>query len=293
MVSGAGGMIGSALLPALADRGHDVTRLVRRRAREGEVQWDPAAGRLEADELRDVDAAVHLSGETLDGRWTKAKKRRILDSRLDSTTLLAETLGRLERAKVLVCASAVGYYGDGGDRELTEADPSGEGFLAAVVRQWEEAAEPARRAGVRVVNTRFGVILSPDGGALKKMLLPFRLGIGGPFGRGRQYMSWIAIDDVVGVILRALEMDDLSGPVNAMAPNPVTNREFARTLGRVLGRPAVLPVPAPALRLVIGEFAQEGLLWGQRAVPARLLESGYAFRHPELEGALRHLLDKP
>ena len=191
-----------------------------------------------------------------------------------------------------MCASGVGYYGDGGDRELTEECPQGQGFLAEVVRVWEQAAAPAADAGIRVVNLRFGIVLSARGGALGQMLTPFKLGVGGPFGRGRQHMSWIAIDDIVGAALFALATESLAGPDNATSPNPVTNGEFARTLGRVLRRPAVLPVPPPVLRLLLGQFADEGLLYSQRAVPARLLESGYSLRFPELETALRHVLNR-
>jgi uncharacterized protein (TIGR01777 family) len=293
VVSGAGGLIGSALVPALRDDGHEVTRLVRGREEPGATRWDPAAGVLEAASLEGVDAAVHLSGETVGQRWTDAAKERILSSRRDSTLLLAETLAALEpRPKVLVSSSAVGYYGDGGDRELTEDSPPGEGFLADAVRVWEEASAPAAQAGIRVANTRFGIVLSPRGGALGRMLTPFKLGVGGPFGSGRQYMSWVAIDDLVGAVRHALATDAMSGPVNVTAPEPVTNKEFVRTLGRVLGRPAVLPVPPPALRLLLGQFAEEGLLYSQRVAPARLLESGFTFAFPRLEPALRHLLGK-
>jgi uncharacterized protein (TIGR01777 family) len=294
LVSGASGLIGSALVPALRGDGHTVTPLVRGRDEPGAVRWDPAGGVLDPAAVEGVDAAVHLAGETIDGRWTDAKKKRIMDSRRDSTRLLAETLARLERRpQVLVSASAVGYYGNGGDQELTEESPSGEGFLAEVVRVWEEASTPAAAAGVRVANTRFGIVLSPKGGALGRMLTPFKLGLGGPFGSGRQYMSWIALDDLVGALRHVIGTEALSGPINTTAPEPVTNKDFARTLGRVLGRPALVPVPPPALRLALGQFAEEGLLFSQRAVPKRLLDSGYTFRFPQLEPALRHLLEKP
>jgi uncharacterized protein (TIGR01777 family) len=235
---------------------------------------------------------VHLSGETVAGRWSADKKKRILESRTGSTRLLAETLTGLEqRPSVLVCASAVGYYGNCGDEQVTEGSPAGSGFLADVVRQWEAAAEPARAAGMRVVSLRFGVVLSPEGGALQRMLLPFKLGVGGTIGSGDQYMSWVAIDDVVGAVRHALENEQLSGPVNTTAPEPVTNRQFTKTLGRVLGRPTVMRLPGPALRLALGEFSTE-VLNGQRVLPARLTESGYRLHYPQLEGALRHLLEK-
>jgi uncharacterized protein len=293
LVSGSTGFIGSALVPRLAAAGHRVIRLVRSRPEESEdaFLWDPEAGTIDAAALAGVDAAVHLSGETVAGRWTEAKKKRILESRVKSTRLLSESLARVDPSPaVLVCASAIGYYGDSGDERLTERNPGGAGFLADVVRGWEAAASPAAEGGIRVVNLRSGIVLSASGGALERMLLPFRLGLGGSFGDGSQYMSWIALDDELGVIEHALAVQQLSGPVNAVAPNPVTNREFAKTLGRVLGRPAVVRTPAVALRVALGEFAQESLLAGQRAVPERLLESGYQFRHPELERALRHLL---
>jgi uncharacterized protein (TIGR01777 family) len=293
LVSGASGLVGSALVRSLEAEGNRVTRLVRSAAAQGdEVGWDPGAGRLDPSAIEGIEAAVHLSGESVAGRWSAAKKERILESRTGSTRLLAETLAGLEqRPSVLVCASAVGYYGDRGDEELTERSPAGSGFLADVVRQWEAAAEPARAAGIRVVSLRFGVVLSPDGGALRRMLPPFRLGVGGRIGGGDQYMSWVAIDDVVGAVQHALETEQLSGPVNATAPEPVTNSEFTKTIGRVLGRPTLMRVPGPALRLALGEFSSE-VLNGQRVLPARLMESGYRFRYPQLEGALRNLLGK-
>jgi uncharacterized protein (TIGR01777 family) len=293
VVSGASGLIGSALVPALVGEGDPVTRLVRspRQGGADTLRWDPDAGALDPARLDGIDAVVHLSGETVAGRWNEAKKTRIMESRRRSTRLLAETVARLERPpQVFVSASAVGYYGNGGAEPLTEESPAGEGFLAEVVREWEAATRPAAEAGTRVVNLRFGIVLSREGGALAQMLTPFRLGVGGPLGSGRQYMSWIAIDDVVGALRHALSTADLSGPVNASAPTPVTSKEFARTLGRVLRRPALLPVPPFALRVLFGEFADEGLLWSQRALPAKLTASGYSFHFPELEGALRQVL---
>jgi uncharacterized protein (TIGR01777 family) len=296
LVSGSTGLIGSALVSALARDGERVVRLVRSPVedREAELRWDPTGADLDAGRLRELgpDAVVHLAGESIGGRWTAARKARIRDSRVQGTRLLSERIASLERRPgVLVCASAVGYYGDRGDEVLDESSRPGSTFLAQVTQAWEAAAEPARAAGIRVVNLRLGIVLSKRGGALGRMLPLFRLGLGGPLGSGRQYMSWVALDDVVDVIRHALVTATLDGPVNTASPNPVTNREFARTLGRVLGRPAVMPAPAFALRLVLGELGGE-LLGGQRVDPGRLLASGYEFRNPQLEPALRAILDK-
>ena len=294
LVTGSHGLIGSALTTALETGGHSVRRLIRSApAGESEFRWDPDAGRLDPAALEGLDGVVHLSGETVAGRWTSSKKKRILESRVKSTMHLSEALARLERPpSVLVSASAVGYYGDRGDELLTESSTPGSGFLADVVKQWEAASEPAERAGIRVVRTRFGIVLSSVGGALKTMLPLFRLGLGGKLGSGRQYMSWIAIDDVAGAIGQALADESLSGPVNTVAPNPVTNEEFTRTLGRVLHRPTVFAVPSIALRLALGEFATESALGGARVVPAKLSAAGYEFRHQQLEQALRHVLGR-
>lgn len=296
LLSGSSGLVGSALVPFLTDAGHQVIRLVRSQPRlEGaEIRWDPEAGDIDAAGLKGLDAAVHLAGESIAaGRWTAAKKARILESRVKGTRLLAEALAGLEQPpKVLVSASAVGYYGDRGEEILREESDSGSAFLSEVCRQWEAATGPAAAGGIRVVNLRFGIILSAAGGALPRLLTPFRLGLGGTLGSGKQFMSWIAIDDVIGVILHALTTETLRGPVNAVAPQPVTNREFTKTLGRVLERPTLFPIPAFAARLAFGEMADELLLASQRVEPARLLASGYRFQFPELEGALRHLLGK-
>jgi uncharacterized protein len=293
LVTGASGFVGSALVPALTTGGHSVRRLVRRvPAGADEYRWDPSAGDVEPAALEGLDAVVHLAGETVAGRWTDDKKERILRSRVNGTRTLSEALAGLEgRPRVLVTASAIGYYGDRGDEQLTEQSSSGDGFLAEVVREWEAASGPAEQAGIRVVRLRFGIVLSPAGGALKTMLTPFRLGVAGRLGSGRQWMSWISIDDVVGAIQHALVTDELAGVANTVAPNPVTNAEFTKTLGRVLGRPTLLPVPGAALRLALGEFSQEALS-STRVVPRRLLESGYEFRHPDLEQALRHVLGR-
>jgi uncharacterized protein (TIGR01777 family) len=291
LVTGSHGLIGSAVAETLQHDGDSVRRLVRSAPTGGsEFRWDPARGHIDERALDGLDAVVHLSGESVAGRWTASKKARIVESRVNSTRLLSEALGKLaRRPRVLVVASAVGYYGDRGEETLTEASAPGSGFLADVVKQWEAASAPAEEAGIRVVRTRFGIVLSPAGGALGTMLRPFRLGLGGKIGSGRQYMSWVAIDDVAGAIQRALVDESLSGPVNVVAPNPVTNQEFTRTLGAVLHRPTVLAVPAPALRLALGEFATE-VIGGARVLPARLDAAGYEFRRPRLEGALRHLL---
>jgi uncharacterized protein (TIGR01777 family) len=293
LVSGARGLIGSALGPALTTGGHTLRRLVRGTPTgERDHRWDPAAGTVDPAALDGVDAVVHLAGESVAGRWTKAKKERILRSRMDGTRTVSEAIARLERPpRVLVCASAIGYYGDRGDERLTEESGPGEGFLANVVREWEAASAPAEEAGIRVVRLRFGIVLSPAGGALRTMLRPFRLGLGGRLGNGRQWVSWISIDDVVGAIHHALFADKLAGVANAVAPHPVTNAELTETLGRVLRRPALLPAPTPAMRLVLGEFAED-VLGSQRVTPVCLGESGYEFRHPELEVALRHVLGR-
>jgi len=294
LVSGSSGLIGSALIPSLTAGGHSVVPLVRSTIvrRSGSVRWDPVAGALDRAALEGFDAVVHLGGEDISaGKWTAAKKARIRQSRVDSTGLLARTLASLKRPPgVLACASAIGYYGDRGDEILTEESGPGAGFLAGVCRDWEAAATPAREAGIRVVHLRFGVVLSVNGGALARMLGPFRLGMGGPLGSGRQYVSWVAIDDAVAAIGHVLSTPPLHEAVNVASPGPVTHAEFARALGRVLGRPTVLPMPAFAVRLMFGEMGDELILSSQRLSPTRLLSSGYEFRFPQLPGALRHLL---
>jgi uncharacterized protein (TIGR01777 family) len=295
-VTGASGLIGSALVPFLTTGGHAVMRMVRGRAGEGEAAWNYEHGRIDAAKLEGLDAVVHLAGENIAVRWTEQRRRRILDSRAIGTRFVAETLARLRRPpRVLVSASAIGIYGNRGDEVLTEASPilaESSDFLTQAGREWEAATEPARAAGIRVVRLRFGIVLTPAGGALGRMLVPFRLGAGGPLGSGRQWMSWIAIDDLQGAIHHALMTDSLAGAVNVTAPNPVTSSTFASTLGRVLQRPAMIPVPALVLRLAFGEMADAALLSSARVVPARLQESGYAFRYPELEAALRFVLGR-
>lgn len=296
MVTGSTGLVGSALIPHLARGGHSVPRLVRSKKRlaQDEVGWDPATGAIDTAGLEGLDAVVHLAGESIaSGRWTSDKKAKIRDSRVNGTRLLAETLSRLAKPpKVLVSVSAIGYYGDRGEETLVEESGPGIGFLAGVCRAWEAAAEPAAQSGIRVVHPRIGVVLSPVGGALRMMLPPFKMGIGGKIGSGEQYMSWISLDELIGVIQHVLTVETLAGAVNAVAPRPVTNLEFTKSLGRVLSRPTMMPLPAFAARLALGEMAEELLLASARVEPARLLASGYKFRHPELEGALRHLLGK-
>jgi len=292
LVSGASGLVGAVLVPTLEAGGHKIRRLVRRAPGGTEVRWDPEAGGVDAAGIEGCEAVVHLAGENIAaGRWTAAKKQRIRDSRVKGTQALARALaGMPHPPKVLVCASAIGYYGDRGADLMREDSARGQGFLAEVCADWEAAALPAAQKGIRVVHLRFGVVLSRAGGALAKMLLPFRLGVGGIIGSGRQYMSWLHIHDAVGVIQHALTADRLRGPVNAVSPNPVTNLEFTRALGRVLLRPTLLPMPAFAARLAFGEMADELLLSSTRVEPVRLQAVNYPFLHPWLDDALRQLL---
>ncbi len=294
-ISGASGLIGSALAGLLTTGGHEVMRLVRRAAAgPDEIAWDPERSRVDDAALARVDAVVHLAGAGIaDRRWTEARKRLILDSRVRGTRLLAEALARLQpRPAVLVSASAVGIYGDRGDELLDEQSPPGGDFLAAVCRAWEAAAAPAAAAGMRVVHPRFGIVLSPAGGALARMLPPFRAGIGGPLAGGRHWMSAIPIDDVAGALLHCLLRADLAGPVNLAGPEPLTNAAFTKALADVLHRPAVLPVPALALRLAFGELADHALLVSQRVLPRALAGSDYQFRHPDIPAALRFVLGR-
>jgi uncharacterized protein (TIGR01777 family) len=298
-VTGASGLIGTALVRRLAAEGHQVLRLTHSRpSGPDQLQWDPMAGRLDPDALAKADAVVHLAAANIGDklRWTARTKREILQTRVEGTGLVARTMAELAQVpggpRVLVCASGAHYYGDRGDEVLTEASSGGRGFLADVVRQWEAAADPAREAGLRVVHLRTGPVQDMAGGGLPKQVPIFRLGVGGRFGSGRQWLSWIALDDIAGAYLHVLAREDLDGPVNAVAPNPVTNAEFTATLARILRRPAVLHVPAFAPRLVLGEFADEMLFTSIRARPARLQATGYRFRFPELEPALRHTLGR-
>lgn len=293
LISGASGLIGSTLARSSTESGHEVIRLVRSPPGPGQaaIAWDPAAEQLDAAALEGFDAVVHLAGENIaGGRWTRGKKERIRDSRVRGTRLLSRTLARLSSPPgVFASASAIGYYGDRGDKELDEASPAGSGFLAEVCRDWEAATRPAAEAGIRVARLRLGVVLAAGGGALAGMLPPFRWGLGGRLGSGRQYMSWITLDDVTGAIDHVVHSHALEGPINLVAPQPVTNRQFTATLGRVLHRPTLLPAPALVLRLMLGEMADALLLASARVVPRRLLDSGYRFHDPELPGALRRM----
>ncbi len=293
LVGGATGLVGGALVNYLTASRIEILRLSRSSSPAGEptVRWDPAAGRLPAAELEGVDAVVHLAGETITGRWTEAKKSRIRSSRIDGTRLLSQTLAGLQRPpKVLICASAVGFYGDRGEETCTEQSAPGQGFLTDVVTEWEAATTAAKEAGIRVVHLRIGVVLSPSGGALAKMLLPFRLGLGGRIGSGRQYMSWVTLDDLVRMIDHLITHDEVCGVVNAVAPQAVTNAAFTRSLGRALRRPAVLPVPAFLIRLLFGEMGRSLLLSSTRVEPVVLGTSGYEFVHPTLDEALVELV---
>lgn len=300
IVTGSTGLIGSALVQSLTAEGHEVTRLVRGESSMDAnndvrvAQWDLAKGKVDAAKLEGHTAVVHLAGESVaQGRWTPEKKARIRDSRVQGTGLLAETLKSLAQPpSTLVCASAIGYYGNRGDEVLREESPAGTDFLAGVCREWEAAAAPAAVVGVRIVHLRIGIVLSPAGGALAKLLTAFKMGAGGKVGSGKQYMSWIALDDVIGAIYHALRTEDLAGPVNTVAPHPVMNGEFTGTLGRVLDRPTVFSVPAFAARLAFGEMADALLLSSARVEPTRLLTTNYRFLYPELEAALRYLLGK-
>lgn len=294
LVTGASGLVGRALVAFLSTGGHEVVRLVRRAAGPGEITWHPERGELDPRALEGFDAVVHLAGEGIaDGRWSEARKASILESRELGTSLLARALASCAKPpEVLVSASAIGYYGDRPDGPVDEDSPSGEGFLPEVCRRWEAATEPARAAGVRVVNLRLGVVLSPRGGALARLLTPFELGLGGPVGDGRQGMSWIALDDVLGAVQHAIFTPALEGPVNATAPAPESNAEFARALGAVLGRPALLPLPAAAVEAIFGEMGRAVLLEGARVLPTRLLDTGFVFECPVLPVALRHELGR-
>jgi uncharacterized protein len=296
VVTGSGGLIGTALRSALERAGHRMVPMVRSQAAGDAIGWDPDHGRIDAGGLEGVGAVVHLAGEGIGAkRWNDAQKITIKESRVRGTVLLAETLAKLNRPpKVLLSGSAVGYYGDRGDEVLTESSRAGEGFLAGVCVAWEAAAAPAKDAGIRVSHLRTGIVLSAAGGALAKMLPPFRVGLGGRLGPGRQWMSWISIDDEAGAIVHLLADDAPAGAVNLTGPNPVTNADFTAALGRALRRPAVIPVPQIALKAALGgEMAQELLLNSQRALPTRLLDSGYTFAHPEVGDALRTVLSRP
>ncbi len=293
-ISGASGLVGSALSFALRARGDKVTRLVRRVAsRTGdEARWDPAAGRVDIDVLEGHDAVVHLAGEPIASwRWGDAKKERIRSSRVEGTNLLANALSQLESPPdVMICASAIGFYGSRPGEQLDESSAPGEGFLANVAVEWEAACAPVSEAGIRIVNTRFGVIVDRDDALITRQLPLARIGLGGRVGNGKQHISWVATDDVIGAILHAIDRSEIAGPINVTSPNPVTNKEFAQTLSRAVGRPAVGWMPGLMAKLVFGEMGRELILADQNVRPDRLLESGYQFLHPKLETALRAAL---
>lgn len=291
-ITGSTGLIGEGLVSALRAGGHRVVRLVRRAPGNGEVFWDPGAGKIDSAGLAGIDAAVNLAGDNIAaGRWNADKKRSIFESRVNGTRLLCEALADLHpKPKTLVSASAIGYYGDRGSRVLGETDAPGNDFLSKVCREWEAATMPAADRGIRVVLARIGAVLTPSGGALAKMLMPFKLGLGGRIGSGTQYMSWISLEDAVNAIVFALENENLDGPVNVTAPQPVTNAVFTKTLGSVLGRPTLLPMPAFAARAVLGEMADALLLSSARVQPGRLEQEGFKFKHPSLEAALKDML---
>jgi uncharacterized protein (TIGR01777 family) len=292
LIAGASGLVGSALIPALEAEGADVTRLVRTSAGAGEIEWHPNNDQIDASKLEGFDAIMNFAGENIaGGRWTDDQKRKIHDSRVNGTHLLSEAIAGLkQQPKVFLCASATGIYGDRDDETLDEQSDSGGGFLAGVCREWEQATEPAAAAGVRTVNLRFGPIIAREGGMLAKLLTPFKMGMGGKVGSGKQYISWVAIDDAVGAIKLALKDESIRGPLNIVSPHPVTNEEFTKTLGHVLSRPTALSVPAFAARLAFGEMADEMLLTSQRVIPKRLNDAGYEFEYPELESAFRKYL---
>ncbi len=296
VITGSSGLVGTNLITHLAAHSHDIVRMARGTGAttDSTVHWDPEAGEIDAVGLEGCDAVVHLAGESIaNRRWSAAQKDRIRDSRVSGTTLLCETLANLEsKPQVLVSASAIGFYGDRGDYVCDESAACGTGFLPDVCVAWEAATEPALRAGIRIVNIRTGIVLSRDGGALAKMLLPFQFGLGGVVGSGKQFWSWITLHDLIKAIDHCITTDGLRGPVNAVAPKAVTNYEFTKTLGRVIRRPTIFPMPAFAARLVLGEMADALLLASTHVVPKRLLETGFHFEFPELEPGLRKVLTR-
>ena len=293
-VSGWTGLVGTAFCKAAKSAGHQIIPMIRSKsgAGDGSVYWNHESGEIDSEALAEADAVVHLAAENIaTGRWNAEKKKRIRDSRAKGTKLIASAMASLDGGpRTFVSASAIGYYGSRGDEVMTEDSSLGPGFLAEVCRDWEVASQPAMDAGIRTVNLRIGVVLSSEGGALQKMLLPFKLGVGGNIGDGKQYMSWIAIDDLAEAIRHVVESEDASGPINAVSPNPVTNAAFTKTLGKVLRRPTLLPMPAFAAKLALGEMAEELLLSSTRVQPTKLAESGFKFAYPELEMALNHEL---
>ncbi len=292
-ITGSSGLIGTSLVSFLSEKSVAVSKILRENPEDDDISWKPEDGDWNSAFTEGVDGIVHLAGENIaSGKWTRKKKEKIRNSRIEGTKRLCEHILKLPTPpSVLVCASAIGYYGNRGVEFLNEGSSRGSGFLPDVCLDWEEAAESVSKAGIRVVNVRFGIVLSKYGGALAKMMTPFKIGMGGKIGSGTQYMSWVAMDDVTGAIYHTLITDSLKGPVNVTAPNPVTNKEFTNTLGEVLKRPAVVPMPAFAAKLAFGEMAKDLLLASTKVAPKSLSDSGYEFQYPELENALRHILD--
>ena len=288
-IAGASGLVGSALIPSLTNDGAAITRLVRGAAKSGEIEWHPNQDQLDEQTLAGFDVIINLAGENIaGGRWTDEQKRKIRDSRVGGTHLLSEAIAKMDvKPSAFICASATGIYGDRDDETLDEQSESGGGFLAGVCREWEKACEPAIKAAVRVVNLRLGPILGREGGMLSKLLTPFKMGMGGKVGSGKQYISWVALDDVVNAIKLAISNQTIRGPVNIVSPNPVTNEEFTRTLGHVLNRPTALAMPAFAARLAFGEMADEMLLASQKVLPKKLMSMGFEFKFAQLEAAFR------
>jgi uncharacterized protein (TIGR01777 family) len=290
LISGSTGFIGTKLVSCLQSSGHEVTRLVRHSGDAG-LLWNPYKNEVDISRLEGYDAFVHLSGESINGRWTKSKKKKIMDSRVVSTRFLAECISKLKNPpKSFISASAIGYYGNRGDEELTESSSGGTGFLAEVCKAWEEGTKPIEEKGIRVVNIRTGLVLSPEGGALKQLLFPFKMGVGGVIGSGKQWWSWITLNDLLSIYQYSIENNEVKGVVNAAAPNSVTNKIFVKTLGKVLNRPTIFPLPSFIVKLVFGEMGVELLLSGQHVIPAKLSESGFKFEQTELESALRIML---
>jgi uncharacterized protein (TIGR01777 family) len=295
LITGSSGLVGSALISFLEKNKQDIYKLVRVRADllTHEIAWDPQRGIMNPSRLEGLDAVVHLAGENIMGFWTEAKKKRIRDSRVKGTQLLCQALCQLQKLpSVLICASAVGYYGDRGNEILTEQSPRGEGFLAGVCEEWEEATRLAAEKGIRTLNLRFGMVLSSQGGALQQMLPIFKSGLGGQMGSGSQYVSWITIDDLVRIVDYALNRESLAGPLNAVTPYPVTNTELTKALGHVLHRPTLMSMPAFMVKLIFGELGKELLLSSARVEPKKLEDEGFQFEYPQLEEALRYLLNR-
>ena len=291
-IAGSSGLVGSALIPVLKKLGAQITRLVRSQPKAGEIEWHPNLDEVSSRLLEGFEVIINFAGESIaGGRWTDDQKRKIRDSRVNGTHLLSEAIAKLTRKpRVFVCASATGIYGDRDDELLDEQSESGGGFLAGVCREWEKACEPAIKAGTRVVNLRFGPIIAREGGMLAKLLTPFKMGMGGKVGSGKQFISWVALEDAVNAVMLAIENESIRGPLNVVSPNPVTNEEFTKTLGHVLNRPTALAMPAFAARLAFGEMADEMLLASQKVIPKRLTSAGFVFKYPDLEATLKHLL---